>query len=127
MSTIYNPTSGSGAGPTGPTGPAGVDGSTGPTGPTGSAGIDGATGPTGATGPSGGGGNFTFPQAVPASVWIINHGLSFNPQVTTLDSTGQEVEGDVVYTSSTQIVVTFSAPFSGVAYLSQEIYYVFQQ
>lgn len=141
MSEIRNPPSGGGAGPTGPTGPTGpsgddgstgstgstgvdgntgatgVNGNTGPTGPTGS-GPDGPTGVTGATGPAGAGGNFTFPQGTPVSVWVINHGLPFNPQVTTLDSSGQEVEGDVVYTSSTQIVVTFAAPFAGVAYLS---------
>jgi hypothetical protein len=64
--------------------------------------------------------NFTYvhAQGIPSSVWIINHDLDYFPQITTVDSTGRVVEGDVVYTSATQITVTFSAPFAGTAYLS---------
>lgn len=95
-------------GPTGPTGPAGADGAS------------GSTGATGATGPIGdvGSVSFVFTQGLPVTVWTINHTLTFVPQVTTVDSTGREVDGDIVYTSPSQIVITFSSAFSGKAYLS---------
>jgi hypothetical protein len=51
-------------------------------------------------------------------VWLINHGLGFHPNVTTVDSTGRLVEGDVVYLSNSLVQVTFSAPFAGSAFLS---------
>lgn len=57
-------------------------------------------------------------QAVAATTWTINHPLSFQPNVTVVDSAGDQVEGDVSYPSATQVVVRFSAAFAGSAYLS---------
>lgn len=73
------------------------------------------SGPAGPQGPSGG--DFRFVQATPSAVWTIEHGLAFDPSVTVIDSSGAQVEGDVVHTGST-VVVTFSAAFSGTAILS---------
>lgn len=61
---------------------------------------------------------YVFVQAVPASTWTINHLLGYKPNVTVVDSTERQVEGDVVYTSQNQVVITFSAAFAGEAYLS---------
>ena len=57
-------------------------------------------------------------QLAPASVWTINHGLAKFPAVAVVDSGGTVVEGDVSYPSDGTVVVSFSAPFGGVAYLN---------
>ena len=57
-------------------------------------------------------------QGEAASVWTIHHDLNAYPSVTVVDSAGSEVYGDVFYVNKTDITVTFSAPFSGKAYLN---------
>ena len=61
---------------------------------------------------------FVFVQAFASSVWTIVHPLPFRPNVTVIDSSGSQVEGDVTYLNDTTVRVTFSAAFSGTAYLS---------
>lgn len=72
-------------------------------------------------GGTGGGGDqlvsFTFQQPTPSAQWVINHPLAYFPAVTIVDSTGTQVEADVSYGAG-QVVATFSAAFSGLAYLS---------
>lgn len=98
---------------TGPAGPPGPEGPAGPEGPIGPEGPEGPVGPAGF-----GSETLRFEQPIASDVWTINHNFPYIPNITTVDSTGREVEGDVVYTSATQIVVTFSAPFAGSAFLS---------
>ena len=93
----------------------GPQGSQGPTGPR------GATGPTGAKGDRG---DTTAPsvfyvhnQAVPSDTWTINHNLGGNPTAVVQDSAGTTCEGNFSYPSINQLVITFSAAFSGVAYV----------
>lgn len=99
------------AGPTGATGPAG------PTGPPG-----GPTGPPGETGPTGPISEdccaFSYSQGVPSDTWTIDHNLGFNPNTTVQDTAGTTVEGEINYVSINQLILTFSAAFSGEAYLS---------
>ena len=57
-------------------------------------------------------------QASAASVWTINHGLQFIPNITVVDSSGTVVEGSYNYPDNNTVVLTFSSPFSGKAYLS---------
>lgn len=61
---------------------------------------------------------YTHNQGVASAVWTINHPLGKRPAVFVEDSSGDDVEGDVSHPSTSQVVITFSAPFSGVAYLS---------
>lgn len=61
---------------------------------------------------------YVFTQASPASTWSITHPLGGFPSVTIVDSSGSVVVGDVSYNSNTSVVVSFSAPFSGNAYLT---------
>lgn len=61
--------------------------------------------------------DYTHIQATPAAVWTISHPLTFNPNITVIDSAGSVVEGDVAYLAG-QVVLTFSGAFSGTAYLS---------
>lgn len=93
-------------------GPQGIPGPTGPTGPTGPQGF------TGATGSRGDGYYLEYPILIPSAVWTIPHNLGAYPNITTINSAGDQVEGDVEYTSLYQIVVSFSAAFAGKAILT---------
>jgi hypothetical protein len=61
---------------------------------------------------------FVFDQAAPASTWVINHNLGGFPSISVVDSANTVVFGMVTYVNNTQVVLTFSAPFSGKAYLT---------
>lgn len=61
---------------------------------------------------------FAFTQAVASNVWVIDHPLQFQPNVTAVDSTGEQIEGEVDYTSPTRVTITYAVPVSGKAYLS---------
>lgn len=84
----------------------------GPPGPTGDQGPQGLPGPSGALGNT-----FIFHQDTPLAIWTIVHSLGTFPSVTVLDSTGAQVMGDLLYLDASTVQLTFSAPFSGVAYL----------
>lgn len=75
----------------------------------------GAQGPPG---PAGASFQYVHNQAVPATIWVINHNLDGYPNVTTIDSAGDEHVGDVQYLSTNTIRVIFSAGQGGYAYLS---------
>ena len=57
-------------------------------------------------------------QGSAATTWTVTHTLGGHPSVTVVDSTGTVVIGEVQYNSETQVTVTFSAAFSGSAYLT---------
>lgn len=77
-------------------------------------------GPAGPTGPAGvGGGNYTHIQSAPSTTWTVVHNLGYHPGgVSVIDSAGTKVYGDVTHSSVNQLVINFSAGFSGKAYLS---------
>ena len=62
--------------------------------------------------------HFTYIKSTPDSVWEITHNLDKYPSVTVVDSAGSVVMGDITYTSKSALTVTFSAAFSGKAYLN---------
>jgi hypothetical protein len=57
-------------------------------------------------------------QGAVSSSWVINHNLGFKPNVTVVDSAGTIYEGEITYTNSNSLTVSFSQAFSGKAYLS---------
>lgn len=57
-------------------------------------------------------------QGVADNIWTINHNLKFHPNATVVDSAGTIVEGDIEYLDINTIRITFTAAFSGYAYLS---------
>lgn len=59
--------------------------------------------------------NYSHVQGSPSSSWSITHSLNKYPAITVFDSSGNEVEGDVVYSNLNQVVLTFSAAFAGTA------------
>lgn len=61
---------------------------------------------------------YVHTQGSPSTDWSITHPLGGRPSVTIVDSAGTVVIGEVTYVSDTQVTVTFTAPFSGFAYLT---------
>ena len=62
--------------------------------------------------------SYIHTQGVSSSSWVITHNLGFYPNITTKDSAGSIVEGEIVYDSANQVTLNFQAAFSGMAYLS---------
>nr|DAO21873.1 MAG TPA: hypothetical protein [Caudoviricetes sp.] len=62
--------------------------------------------------------SFVFTQSVAAAKWEIQHNLDKYPSVSIVDSAGTEVVGDVQYIDKNNIVILFTAPFSGKAYMN---------
>lgn len=61
---------------------------------------------------------YTHPQGTASDVWVIVHNLGKRPSVTVQDSAHDAVDGDVFYNDANTLTITFSAAFSGVAYLN---------
>lgn len=59
-----------------------------------------------------------FKQNTPSSEWVIVHTLNKFPSVTIVDSAGCVIVGDVEYVNNSTIIVRFTSPFSGKAYLN---------
>jgi hypothetical protein len=64
------------------------------------------------------GGAYTHTQYSSSARWEITHNLLYNPNVTVVDSAGTIIEGSIEYLGPNSIVLLFSAPFAGKAYLS---------
>ena len=62
--------------------------------------------------------HYTHDQPVASATWSIAHNMGKNPSVSIVDSSGDEVIGSVAHVSLNQLVVSFSAAFSGKAYLN---------
>ena len=62
--------------------------------------------------------HFTFTQTSAAATWNITHNLNKYPSVSIVDSANNLVIGDVKYTNTNQLTVTFNSAFSGKAYLN---------
>ena len=61
---------------------------------------------------------FVYQQTTASSTWTINHGLGFIPNAYTVDNTGKNIIGTVDSSTVTTLVISFSKPVSGYAYLS---------
>jgi len=57
-------------------------------------------------------------QSSASLTWTILHNLDKFPSVSVIDSANTVVIGQIKYDSQNQITLTFSAPFSGKAYLN---------
>ena len=57
-------------------------------------------------------------QTVSSSTWNITHNLNKYPSVSIVDSSNEEVIGEVEYINSNSLTVKFSAPFSGKAFVN---------
>lgn len=57
-------------------------------------------------------------QSIPSNTWVVTHNLGKYPSVTIVDSTEEEVIGEVVYTNINALTLKFTAAFSGKAYIN---------
>lgn len=64
------------------------------------------------------GSSYIHDQSIPQATWIINHGLGYFPNVTSVDSSGRRVFGDVQYANINSLAIHYSGGFAGKAYLS---------
>lgn len=55
-------------------------------------------------------------QNVQSDAWEIQHNLDKYPSITVVDSANNIVVGDIRYVDTNNVVVTFTAPFSGKAF-----------
>ena len=62
--------------------------------------------------------NFVFTQGIPSATWNITHNLGKFPSVSVVDTADQLMYGDTEYLNEDSLTITFSAPFSGKAYLN---------
>ena len=62
--------------------------------------------------------SFIWDQGMPAAVWTIPHNLNRRPSITVVNSSFGVVCGQMDYIDDNTITITFSAPFSGKAYLN---------
>ena len=61
---------------------------------------------------------FIFTQSIPQTVWNITHNLNKFASVTVVSDQNQVMIGNVSYINANTVQLTFSAPFSGKAYLN---------
>lgn len=61
---------------------------------------------------------YVFEQNSAAAVWSITHNLGKYPSVSVVDSAGTVCVGEVTYIDENSLICTFTAPFSGKAYLN---------
>lgn len=74
----------------------------------------GVSGPQGPQLPLG----YVHHQSSASTTWTINHNLSFIPNITIVDSSGNVIEGSYNYPDSDTVIANFSNSFAGEAYLS---------
>lgn len=67
---------------------------------------------------AGGDKTYIHKQVIASNTWEITHNLYKYPSVSVVDTGGNVVIGDVEYTSLNTLVIKFTAPFSGTAYLN---------
>ena len=61
---------------------------------------------------------YIYEQVEPSNTWTIEHNLNTHPSITVVDSSGDVVDGDWNYRDNNTVILNFTAPFSGVAYLN---------
>jgi hypothetical protein len=62
--------------------------------------------------------NFIHNQGVASATWAITHGLNKYPSITVIDSANRVVVGQIEYININSLTITFTASFSGKAYLN---------
>ena len=82
---------------------------------TGPQGPQGPAGPAGAAGESGPNTTVVHDQSSASATWTINHNQGRYPSVDIIDSSGNNVIGDIKHNSVNQLVATFDNAFAGKA------------
>lgn len=64
------------------------------------------------------GSGYVYEQTEESEEWNIIHPLGKFPSVTLVDNEGNEIVGDIQYMSANNIIVRFTTPVSGKAFLN---------
>jgi hypothetical protein len=64
------------------------------------------------------GGIYVHNQDTSSNTWNISHNLDYYPNVEIVDSAGNVVIGDIQYIDLNNIIINFTDPFAGKAFLS---------
>jgi hypothetical protein len=62
--------------------------------------------------------HYEHDQQAATATWTVTHNMGKFPNVTIVDSNGDEIVANVSYVSNNQLTISFSSPFSGKAYLN---------
>lgn len=62
--------------------------------------------------------NYIYSQVTASDTWNINHSLNKYPSVTIINTSNEQVFGDIIYINENSVQVKFSAPVSGRATLN---------
>ncbi len=62
--------------------------------------------------------NFVFTQGIPTTTWTIQHNLNKFCSVTVVSDSNNVMIGNITYDGLNELTITFSAAFSGKAYLN---------
>ena len=57
-------------------------------------------------------------NTLPSDTWVIEHPLNKRPSVTVVDTGDSHVAGGLEYVDDSTVIVSFSASFTGKAYLN---------
>lgn len=58
---------------------------------------------------------YSHDQSVAAATWNVQHSLGKRPSVTILDSSGNQVEGQIIYIDNNNVEIRFAFSMSGTA------------
>lgn len=72
----------------------------------------------GSSGENTGDSTYVYEQLDPSSRWVVNHRLNKYPSVTVVNNSNIVVNEDIIYESANTIIIEFSVPFTGKAYLN---------
>lgn len=61
---------------------------------------------------------YVHDQILPKKIWTIHHDLDCFPSVTIIDSANRVVIGEIQYLNKNEVILSFTAEFSGKAYLN---------
>lgn len=62
--------------------------------------------------------SYIYNQIAASAVWVVEHNLGKYPSVTIVDSANTVMIGDIRYIDTNNVVLTFTAAFSGKAYFN---------
>ena len=65
-----------------------------------------------------GGAGYEHTQSSAASTWTVTHNLGRHPSVTVVDSAGTEIDAELQYVSTNQLILKFGFSFAGKAFLN---------
>jgi len=61
---------------------------------------------------------YTHSQTTASTIWTVTHNLAKFPSIETVDSSLEEIAGEVTHVDNDNLTITFNQPVSGFAYVN---------